>query len=101
MRVRSPSPALDPRYGSSGHGAWRSLVAHSAGGRKVAGSNPVAPISVTPLQSGLHRVYGTGTVRPGTAGTLEDVPATALGRLGPSGRYPGSFEWHGRTLLCH
>jgi hypothetical protein len=24
-------------------GAWRSLVAHSAGGRKVAGSNPVAP----------------------------------------------------------
>ena len=26
------------------HGAWRSLVAHSAGGRAVAGSNPVAPI---------------------------------------------------------
>jgi hypothetical protein len=25
------------------NGAWRSLVAHSAGGRKVAGSNPVAP----------------------------------------------------------
>jgi hypothetical protein len=25
-------------------GAWRSLVAHSAGGRKVAGSNPVAPM---------------------------------------------------------
>jgi hypothetical protein len=29
----------------TGHGAWRSLVAHSAGGRAVAGSNPVAPIS--------------------------------------------------------
>src|SRR5262249_47497735 len=29
----------------SDHGAWRSLVAHSAGGRAVAGSNPVAPIS--------------------------------------------------------
>ena len=25
-------------------GAWRSLVARSAGGREVAGSNPVAPI---------------------------------------------------------
>ena len=24
-------------------GAWRSLVAHTAGGRAVAGSNPVAP----------------------------------------------------------
>jgi hypothetical protein len=30
-------------------GAWRSLVAHSAGGRAVAGSNPVAPTkSVAP-----------------------------------------------------
>jgi hypothetical protein len=29
---------------SACHGAWRSLVAHSAGGRAVAGSNPVAPI---------------------------------------------------------
>jgi hypothetical protein len=26
------------------HGEWRSLVAHSAGGRAVAGSNPVSPI---------------------------------------------------------
>ena len=26
-------------------GVWRSLVARSAGGREVAGSNPVAPIS--------------------------------------------------------
>jgi hypothetical protein len=33
-----------PRYRLPHHGAWRSLVAHSAGGRKVAGSNPVAPI---------------------------------------------------------
>jgi hypothetical protein len=30
---------------SARHGAWRSLVAHSAGGRAVAGSNPVAPIA--------------------------------------------------------
>ena len=26
-------------------GAWRSLVARTAGGREVAGSNPVAPIN--------------------------------------------------------
>ena len=42
----APSPRR--RGGSrrirASHGAWRSLVAHSAGGRAVAGSNPVAPI---------------------------------------------------------
>src|SRR5215218_1038272 len=27
------------------HGEWRSLVAHPAGGRAVAGSNPVSPTS--------------------------------------------------------
>src|SRR5262245_39807188 len=44
-RVRFPSPASTREaYASRDHGAWRSLVAHSAGGRKVAGSNPVAPI---------------------------------------------------------
>ena len=26
------------------YGAWRSLVAHTAGGRRVGGSNPLAPI---------------------------------------------------------
>jgi hypothetical protein len=31
------------------HGEWRSLVAHSAGGRAVAGSNPVSPIIASPL----------------------------------------------------
>src|SRR5947208_954919 len=30
------------------HGEWRSLVAHPAGGRAVAGSNPVSPISESP-----------------------------------------------------
>src|SRR4051794_37507069 len=29
---------------SHSHGEWRSLVAHPAGGRAVAGSNPVSPI---------------------------------------------------------
>ena len=28
------------------YGVWRSLVARTAGGREVAGSNPVAPITV-------------------------------------------------------
>ena len=30
---------------STHHGEWRSLVAHPAGGRAVAGSNPVSPIT--------------------------------------------------------
>ncbi len=29
---------------NEGHGEWRSLVAHPAGGRAVAGSNPVSPM---------------------------------------------------------
>ena len=33
------------------YGVWRSLVARSAGGREVAGSNPVTPIE-KPLNSG-------------------------------------------------
>ena len=31
-------------------GVWRSLVARTAGGREVAGSNPVAPIDQNPLE---------------------------------------------------
>ncbi len=47
-RPREPAPR-GPRLAAPGKvqlraGAWRSLVAHSTGGRKVAGSNPVAPI---------------------------------------------------------
>ena len=33
-------------YNRSVDGAWRSLVARTAGGREVAGSNPVAPIFI-------------------------------------------------------
>lgn len=32
------------------HGEWRSLVAHPAGGRAVAGSNPVSPIRRKPCK---------------------------------------------------
>jgi hypothetical protein len=34
---------------STHHGEWRSLVAHPAGGRAVAGSNPVSPIATLAL----------------------------------------------------
>ncbi len=33
-------------YNKGNGGVWRSLVARSAGGREVAGSNPVTPITV-------------------------------------------------------
>ena len=35
------------------HGEWRSLVAHPAGGRAVAGSNPVSPIKERPRNAHL------------------------------------------------
>ena len=42
------------------HGEWRSLVAHPAGGRAVAGSNPVSPIERKPcVIAGLFAVLGT------------------------------------------
>ena len=53
-RVRFPSPALK----STHHGEWRSLVAHPAGGRAVAGSNPVSPIRKSPGKRGLFARLG-------------------------------------------
>lgn len=41
-------------YNSSfNNGVWRSLVARSAGGREVAGSNPVTPIFIKSRVSGV------------------------------------------------
>ena len=37
-------------------GVWRSLVARSAGGREVAGSNPVAPIFLRPFLTKRERI---------------------------------------------
>src|SRR3954466_1718178 len=48
-RVRFPSPALNI------YGEWRSLVAHPAGGRAVAGSNPVSPTRESPDELGAFR----------------------------------------------
>jgi hypothetical protein len=42
------------------HGEWRSLVAHPAGGRAVAGSNPVSPTQGSALGA-----PGTGTPEAG------------------------------------
>jgi hypothetical protein len=53
-RVRLPSPALSFGVESEGPGEWRSLVAHPAGGRAVAGSNPVSPTIKTPQTRGFY-----------------------------------------------
>ena len=42
------------RSGSTHHGEWRSLVAHPAGGRAVAGSNPVSPTQGPESSRGLR-----------------------------------------------
>ena len=44
------------RLSSADHGEWRSLVAHPAGGRAVAGSNPVSPTNEKPANQ-LHRPW--------------------------------------------
>src|SRR4051794_30723516 len=56
---RQPSGAPPARCAAAGrglysptYGAWRSLVAHPAGGRAVGGSNPLAPIDEKPAQAG-------------------------------------------------
>jgi uncharacterized membrane protein YbhN (UPF0104 family) len=43
------------------HGEWRSLVAHPAGGRAVAGSNPVSPIEEVSLQMRASHLLPTAT----------------------------------------
>ena len=74
-RVRFPSPALGAargcrRYDRRSHGEWRSLVAHPAGGRAVAGSNPVSPI----LTKGPH-------LRAISNGSALTQPATARAKI--------------------
>src|SRR3954463_2147706 len=63
------------RLHPSRFGAWRSLVAHSAGGRKVAGSNPVAPTHPKPAS---RRAYGPQGTRPAPT-TPSDTHTNARG----------------------
>ena len=60
---------FDSRRPLAGHGEWRSLVAHPAGGRAVAGSNPVSPMQVACK----WRVLAGGTPGPGRPGTRRVV----------------------------
>src|SRR4051812_32010349 len=62
-RVRFPPPAL---------GAWRSLVAHPAGGRKGVGSNPTAPTNRSPLSAS-----GADCGTAGQASSLTDIPTAS------------------------
>ena len=56
-RAVRPSPM---RQNALSHGEWRSLVAHSAGGRAVAGSNPASPIPGRALRKRVFALRGAG-----------------------------------------
>jgi hypothetical protein len=64
-------------------GAWRSLVARSAGGRKVASSNLAAPTARSPLG---ERAFGISGLQLGSAGQPR---GTALGTATPTRATPG------------
>ena len=72
------------------HGEWRSLVAHPAGGRAVAGSNPVSPI-VMSLQVAITAcaVYGHG-VRAGSNLVQSLDPVDRVTKV--ANRFPTPFS---------
>src|SRR5436305_769299 len=81
-RSQEPSPGRAPGgVESHDHGEWRSLVAHPAGGRAVAGSNPVSPIYEATL-SGRAGSVSRCPEGPGATGKATRGPAT--GALGGS-----------------
>jgi hypothetical protein len=53
-RRRRPGAMIDR------HGEWRSLVAHPAGGRAAAGSNPVSPMQEVPANCHFRELSGGG-----------------------------------------
>jgi hypothetical protein len=86
---QAPRPPI--RQNERPHGEWRSLVAHSAGGRAVAGSNPVSPIfrGSAPSRDRSRR-------RPGSRLGAADWPGSA-GAASPrsrrSIRCSGGADW--------
>ena len=78
---------------SKRHGEWRSLVAHPAGGRAVAGSNPVSPIS---RLSGAGGGGGRPGARRSALGSGFRAHANAEGSGDPMTRFPG-----GRPRTAH
>ena len=74
------------------HGEWRSLVAHPAGGRAVAGSNPVSPIEVKRPALRAFCV-GRASVAGSAFGPISVQIFRALIRRAPT-------EWGHRASAC-
>jgi hypothetical protein len=86
---RGGRPSLESTY----HGEWRSLVAHPAGGRAVAGSNPVSPIRSLSEHSREHARKSAKTLRlvVGCSRLFPAVPGTG-DRKGTAGESLRSFS---------
>src|SRR4051794_35348344 len=77
-------------YTHRGHGEWRSLVAHPAGGRAVAGSNPVSPI----MRTSAHPGGDSGVLDDpeGDPLLVEDAAAVLARRLAAGGDRCGTGQ---------
>src|SRR4051794_38666343 len=75
---------------SATHGEWRSLVAHPAGGRKVAGSNPVSPTQEAPTSSAVSSLR---PVEVSSRGIKSTPLRVSIGALAPS--TPSAAATHG------
>src|SRR4051794_38593912 len=78
------------------HGEWRSLVAHPAGGRAVAGSNPVSPITESPGDPGAFCFSGALSLLTGSNLAADAVARHVLGAAGGAGIAPPD----GGASLC-
>ena len=79
------------------HGAWRSLVAHPAGGRKVLGSNPSAPTTLF-----IVLIYATGqqSTQRGPAQAACRRTSSARNRIVDHCRIPFTLAVH-HGSGCH
>ena len=68
-------PRTHPGLSSADHGEWRSLVAHPAGGRAAAGSNPVSPIKESLLARSFSFGYASATTSAPRVHRLSDPPS--------------------------